>query len=340
MDVLYSSIESLQALRINFSSVDPEFRGKEKSWVEKMAWSLRLLQSRKNFALTFTVEEKVIPWLSLPRSLPFELQMQVLDYLEWDESDYRIGSREQTLVSCCLVCRAWRSICQRALLRTISLQTHRQLQSLREALSSATHSSTYTTKLSLNNREHIYRVAPIYLATKLLCLRHLLVLGPFGGNTPFVFHSSIIMHLKHFRTITELRLLHITFQSFWDFRRFVVALPALSRLHMMEVGLSGSDPFLGRNGRIPSLLLTPRNLTHVDQPIGSRYSEDWNPFWIWVAPLQSRRREPKNPQFRPSLTPRDANTIKELVELDSEVFHGAFDWSCNEKEGQCKWSLR
>ncbi len=148
-----------------------------------------------------------------------------------------------------------------------------------------------------------YRMAPFYLAAKLPSLQRLVI---DGGDQPFanlhwqhkarlgrtyLGHPSLSMYLKHFRNVTELRLSYITFQSFWDFRRFLDSLPALARLHVDQVNLPRSDPFRRPDGRVQSLFSPPQHLTQfsISAPLC------WNPLWIWVVPSTPRYRKPTSP---------------------------------------------
>ncbi len=141
-------------------------------------------------------------------------------------------------------------------------------------------------------------------------------------------HPSLAMHLRHFKTVTQLQLTNIIFQSFWVFRSFVVALPALSILRRDCVDLPHSDPFQRPDGRVPSLFSTPKNLS-----VTHTHRLKWNPLWIWVKPSQMRHRKPINPYQRPFLTPYDAEIIWRLgstFEYNDFVPIGVFDWARNE----------
>ncbi len=278
----------------------------------------------------------------MPCLLPFELQSKVLGYIA--SNNWGFKERTQILASCCLVCKIWCHICQKELSR-ISLRTYDQLESLVTTLSSSTHPiSTHITELSLDTPEGedepFYHVPLLYLAMKLPSLRRLVVNGSDqpsttlqdGARYVYLGHSSVVMQLKHFRTVTEFSLSNITFQSFWEFRRVIVALPALQRLHIGWVGLPDSDPFQMPHGSVPSLLSAPRNLTRLLVEI----SEQWNPLWIWVTPSQTRQRELRNAYLRPFLTPRDAEILQKLVTNNAMIFEGTFDWSFNEEHKRCK----
>lgn len=356
-DELYHCLENLVALQISILFVSPDFQGKEKAWVETIAWRLRLLRGRKNFSLTFTVQGEVVPWVAVVPSLSFELQLQVIGHLEWGAEETR--DRMRTLVACCLVCRAWFRVCQKALLGNISLFTLEQFRGLVSTLTSSIHTlcaSVVKVRFIGDTADCFYRMAPFQLATKLPSLQYLVI---DGGDHPFtdlhwqhkarlgrtyLGHSSLCMHLRQFESVTELRLSHITFQSFWDLRRFIVALPALSNLHIDRVDFPCSDPFRRPDGRIPSLFSGPQKLTQfsITVPVG------WNPLWVWVLPSQTRYQKFRHPLLHPSLTLHEAETIWKLVTLEKDIdksvtywhynvqFCFMFHWSHDERHQQCK----
>ncbi len=259
----------------------------------------------------------------------------MLGYLEWSHWD--IDDRTQTLAACCLVCRDWFKVCRRELLRTISLRTCRQLKSLAATLSSTTHPiGTYIVELALSGDEHIFCEAPLFLAPKLLSLKHLSISGirtPI--ETALIDHPSLTMHLNHFRTVTELNLYNMSFRSFWDFRCVIVGLLALSSLCINDVDLPDTDPFQRLDRRVPPLFSAPQNLTHLSLEHDRDWS--WNPLWVWVSPLPPWRWNRITTHPFPFLTPRDVETIRKLVELESySGLDGTFDWSYVEEFQQCK----
>ncbi len=250
--------------------------------------------------------------------LNFEIQVKVLGHIPDTKS----------LISCCLVCKAWCRICQRRLLRTVHIVDHQKLERLWASLFSATHPiGTYITHLTLYY--HPCRISPFYLATRLTSLQSLYIIRPFVDD-PFVVQSSLVMHLKHFRTVTELTLFKVKFQSFWDFRRFIVALPSLSTLNLVHVDLVESNPFQRPICQVPSLYTFPQNLFCL---IVDLYSSI-NPLWVWTTLFQSRQQNLTNPRFHPFLTLHDADII---WEFDQFVRHSSairrFDGS------KYKWSL-
>lgn len=264
--------------------------------------------------------------------LPLNLRRQILAHVALSRSiagdtlllptldDRDLKDRTQTLASCCLVCKAWFRICHPQLARVISLRTPRQLQSLAVALSSATHPiGAHTTELSIPADSGCHVALP-YLSTKLPSLRYLAIEG-----YPTDRYPSLVTHLQHFRTVTQLRLSQLSFYSFWDFRCVVLALPALSELHIHAVDLPDSNPFQGPSGSVPSLFSAPQTLRqlHIDGQVW------WNPLWIWVAHSQTQYRKLINPT--PILNSRDADAIWQLM-LQISRGGGHQSWF------RCRWS--
>lgn len=55
MDAHFLRLENLQGLQFNLESVHPDFRGKEKLWVQTIASRMPLLRARENFRLTYMI---------------------------------------------------------------------------------------------------------------------------------------------------------------------------------------------------------------------------------------------------------------------------------------------
>lgn len=336
MNAQFQRIENLCSLQFGLLSLHPDFRGKERLYVQRYASHLPSLRNRPNFTLTFTIDGEVVPWVVMPPPpLPFELHLEVLKSLvshTWDP-----GDRVRTLATCSLVCWDWCRLCQIGLMRAISLRSRRQLTKLVTSLSSATYpSGAHVIELSLAG-EDIHHIAPVYLATKVPSLRRLVIDGG-----PKLDHQTIpklypvpsllTMHLNHFRAVTELCLSNVAFQSFWDFRRLIVALPTLSNLRLSNIHLPIPSPFRRHGGRVPSLYTSPRNLSHLY----IRSEIDWNPLWIWVIPFQTRPHKSRNLHLHPVLTPHDAETIWKLSNLDERLDEISFDWLYNEEQQRCE----
>lgn len=272
----------------------------------------------------------------MPPTLPLKLQVEVLGHLrEW--SGWCANEDSETLLSCCLVCKAWCRIAQRKLLTgsNISIYNHKQLERVVASLSSATHPiGTYVTHLSL--QREMCDIAPFYLATKLSSLRRLNINGYYPHNL-FVVRSLLVMHLKHFQTVTELMLSDVQFQSFWDFCRLIVALPALSTLRLWNVYLLTSNPPRSSYGRLPSLSTFPQKFIDLSVIlIGIGWN--WNPLWMWATPFQTRH--------RPFITRHDADVIWEFIQFvhssDSDRKWSQCSkimWSFDESHQQCEYAI-
>lgn len=323
-------LENLRALHFRLSCVRPDFCGMESFWVDRIVRHLRFLQDRENFDLSFAVYGKVVPPVTITPRLPFELHLRVLGYIV--SNDWKPEDRNRALSTCCLVCRAWCDFCKTKF-HTVVLRTRRQLNKLNTSLPSAAYFiGIHVMELSSAGDEHIHYSAPVYLAGKLPFIRHLAIEKNEEGTGPFfVPHDSLLLALRQFKTVTELRLSHITFQLFWHFRRFIVALPALSHLLLSDVDLPYLDPF---NQRVPSLYLKPRNLTDI---IVRSYLA-WNPLWLWILPPHTLPRSTGNPHQRPFLTPSDGGIILKLARLERAWSQRDFNWMYTEEHQQCKSS--
>lgn len=269
----------------------------------------------------------------MPRQLPLNLQVEVLGHIEWDE--WRADDDLRTLLSCCLVCEAWCRICQKKLLKFVEVRNYKELERVVASLSSATYPiGTYVTHLSLEYS--VCQIAPFYLATKLPSLRRLDIKGPclFSHHKPIVVRSSLVMHLKHFNTVTELSLSGVSLQSFWDFHTLIIALPALSTLRLHDVQLLTSNPPRSSYGRLPSRSTFPQSSIKLSVTlVGSHWN--WNPLWMWATPFQTRH--------HPFLTLHDADVIWGFIQFVHLSRHGRvcskIMWSYNEGHQQCEYAI-
>lgn len=272
----------------------------------------------------------------MPRLLPLKIQIEILDHVNWD--GWYPNESSRTLASCRLVCKAWSRICQRKLLKTVIILDHQRLERLVAFLSSATrpHSrsspSSYVYMLFFNANTR--NVAPLYLATKLPFLRCLVIFLN-EDTPPFIIHSSLVMHLRHFRTVVALVLDVILFQSFSDFRRLISSLPALYFLSLNKVDLLDSSPLQKPNGKIHSPFTFPQNLTDLQVHVLS----GWNPLWIWITPYRARNRKPADPYLCPLLSLHDADAIWESAKSvsmdDGDGIDSRFKWSFDKDRQQC-----
>lgn len=85
------------------------------------------------------------------------------------------------------------------------------------------------------------------------------------------------MHLSHFRHVNLLSLHDFHFQTFWDLRRFIIALPVLSRLDLSRVTW---PRFYDDLSRLPSLAFTASRLQSITCWYGSAAEEI---LWVWVT---------------------------------------------------------
>ncbi len=280
----------------------------------------------------------------MPSPLPLNLQNKVLYHLKQDAREADLQDREQILAICCLMCQDWCRIIQRELWETIKLNTDHRLRTFLESLSSTTHPiGAYVDKLSFVIPNHDDGHMPFlkkvldYFSTKLPNLRRLGITRSYDSFDEFEEEEdpSPILHLEQFTALTELILSNLRFASFWDFHRLVIALPALSRLHLAGVGLRDQDSFQEPNGRTPS---APQNLIHISFT-DSFGNWNLNPLWLWVVPFRARsERFPRSPYTPPLLTLHDAGIIMEYSKPWSrcEGYKCTSDWLYNEELQQCE----
>lgn len=289
----------------------------------------------------------------MSHSLPLELQFKVLSYLAIpgfasDDTSEVVFSIfrdhlpfRSALITCCLVCGAWLPICQRMLLHTVYLSSYDQFKGFCDRLSSTgSPISAHTTSLALlsefdtHNDKPFYHLAPLFLMTKLPFLQRLWIWGGCKIKTPFVVRSVLTMHLNNFQAVTFLGLRFLKFQSFWDFRRLVVAFPNLIYLTLEAVMLHNLDPFQ-QHGRIPSLGPGAQKLMYLsfDTCFG------WDPLWLWVVSRPPQHRHVQNVRPYPMLSLCDIQIIRGTSERGN--FNSSIKWEHNDSEGQqhCRLQL-
>ncbi len=270
---------------------------------------------------------------------PVEVELEVLQYLEPSFSHGKLEWRSvtSTLVSCCLVCKAWRPICQKYLMKIVHLRSRKQLEGIVPVLHSAIHLGTSTRKLDLlpvKGEQPFHHVVPFYLATKLPSLERLQINGKTEAGF-FPVHASLPMQLNQFRLVTSLALYSCLFQSFWDFRRVIVAFPALASLNISYT--TWPDPFQ-RIGRPPPLLFTAQKLVEVswNGNIG------WQVVFLWATTLkpQALKVDPVTyGQLCPVFTVDYARFIGEIIMSSKQAkskLQNHLHWSFDSKGHQCE----
>ena len=146
------------------------------------------------------------------------------------------------------------------------------------------------------------------------------------------------MQLRHFGTVASIKLYDVVFQSFWDFRRFIVAFSALSYLEIDNVQLR-SSPSFQLPGVLPSLLPGACNLSTL-----CIYNiKSWNPLWLWVTTIRRKYSKDTSRRSSSALSPYDANSFWLLLKLGHQPrlnnFH-EFTRQYDEENEECELLLR
>lgn len=203
----------------------------------------------------------------MPPRLPIELQILILYHLG---SEHRYPGVTDTLARCCLVCRAWFPFCREFFWMYIQLLSGKQMAGVISAMSSTTNFlGSYTKELhvlSMTNSRYVrpfHHLVPYYLAQKLPHLENLTFLGTTmnGNMQAFPVSTQLTMHLSQFEHVTSLYLGRFHFHSFWDLRRFVVALPVISHLKLARVTW---PQFFEDLQRVPSLPFIANKLQEIN----------------------------------------------------------------------------
>lgn len=284
----------------------------------------------------------------MPRSLPFELQEMILRRLGRSFSrplPFPI-TRDlviRALLVCCRVCKAWLPISRSYLLKVVALYSGSQLERIIPTLSSSQDfAGRFVKELSLefieSNQRPFHHLVPHYLATKLPSIEALDIrAGESEFQRVFPIHTSLILHLRQFRTLRSLHIDQYSFPTFWDLRSIVVSLPALGQLGLSEVTWTRRSE---DHRNIPRMLVTSHCLSRV---IVSRCPSPSEMIWFWATSSRPRSTSDINARTLrtssfPTLTVHDAGQIEnisqQILEEDSTT-----QWEWDEawgKRGSCK----
>lgn len=288
----------------------------------------------------------------MSRPIPFELQIMILDHLFDARSlshsldDPLLSPRDPeliaTLKSCCLVCLSWLPICRRRLMENLCFHTRSQVDEVLSALASGRGEllcQELTTRLILRapqasrDRKAFHHVAIHHLSRRLTSLQTLCVIGDRLATFPVP--TTLMIHIGQMQTLTTLHLVKHTFQSFWDLRRLVTALPSLCYLKLIDV--TWPPPQLDAPMRLPSLLKTASRLSQI---VLEGISSGWEVLLFWTTTAQPKhsdsilRRGAKHPY--PSLTTEDAYTIGALLRSSwRSLQNSVFSWEYSDSPAMC-----
>ena len=276
-----------------------------------------------------------------------ELQFLILHHLGGLLSYYyHSHSWLSTLATCCLVCRTWFPVAQRYLLERVTLRSDKHLKQLVSRKSTSSDPIGLVKELEIlsgvkYHQRPFHHLVPLYTTNRLLCLKRLAFWGSKGDGRKDVFPVStqFRMHLSCLRHVTCMELANFHFQSFWDLRRFVVALPALSSLSMRVVSW---PQFSDGLGRVPSLPFSARTLRKIDCVMSSG-SPDVPWFWVTTHKLPSLEHqmvaEYHIEDRYPAVTVKDAAIIGRYIhKLGSGLFLN-FEWTYSREYRCCRLLL-
>ena len=291
------------------------------------------------------------PSNSLQPRFPLEVQeliIQAIDETSHGPQSLRIPGYTrpmyETLLSCCLVCHAWRSISQRALFRYVILYDADQfdkLRSLREVTgSSSILAYIYGVRFAYKSPHYkLGQVIPYLAKLHLPNLRSFDLVGDIYGFTrtcfPFPFHPSLGAYPSQLATIRRLYVNGFKFTHFTEFRRLLDIFRGLQEVECSHVEF-GTD----RQGDFRSLYRTRNHcLRRVDFSCDSSASpvnqpKDTPMFWI----VDQQRDCPEDPvhTIYPALT---SDVVKVLVRIREMIRLDGLDgmqWSCiDETTQQC-----
>lgn len=276
--------------------------------------------------------------------LPLELQILILHHVGNQFAPFKEDSiKAKTLASCCLVCRAWFPVSQKYLLNRVNLNRYRLLKNLvsrefdpTEPMWSYPKQLNILPRIGFNERP-FHHLVPYHTAGRFSCLVRLEFLGTEQGGNKEIFPitKQFPMHLSHFRHVISLQLQDFHFQTLWDLRRFIVALPVLSYLYLDSVTWA---PFSDELGRVPSLPFIACKLRNINCWEMSALHEV---LWFWVtsyrAPsLEHQRIAECHAEDRyPAFTIGDAaiieKYIRELALPESQTVDFKWDYSSDHR---------
>ncbi len=299
---------------------------------------------------------ETLPFSILAKPLPAELQEMVIRHLyglkgiQVEERFLHPPTDDQRLItdslrSCSLVCKGWFLFCRQLLIRNIHVSSRNRLEDMISYKPFDSLGSPYPHIVNMvlgstpgvTDSRPFHHLTLHYFATKLPALIALYICGDISRMLPVP--KSLCMQLGLFRSLANLRLIHIRFQSFWDLRRLVVSPPSLSSLWLRDI----SWPSLFATPlRVPSLLSTARRLSEVKM---SDVPRPWEIFWFWTTSytpktsgsIQSSTQEHPYPAF----TTHDTIIIEQLIQkFLPPVRASRVHWSYHGKRQDCESSGR
>ncbi len=147
----------------------------------------------------------------------------------------KITHQNQTLLSCCLVCRAWLPASRHQLFQTLHIDTPERYDLL---VSAVLHSekmrihllSVRTVALSINSGTPFRRPFVLEFAGHLPNVNSMTFFGQ--SVKAFLSHPTSGVAISRFALVQSLSIFHCEFPSFGAFRRTLTSLPSLNNLRL------------------------------------------------------------------------------------------------------------
>ena len=290
-------------------------------------------------------------WKSSQLRLPAEvLRLIVQDSLP-DPRYARRRLEYKAIRSFCLVCKAWRPICQRTLFEKVTLcraDHFDKLCSLKGTTASAA-LLTYICRIDFDYGPPYYKlgeVIPLLVNLSLPNLESLVISGKFQSSRypTFPIHHSLRGYASRLHTIRFLCIYGFKFTHLAEFRRFLGIFGGLRRLEVNQLDL-GTD----RQGDCRPLYRTQnRSLRKIEGVIydanNNVYQNILPIFWITDPPDLEELTEVTSDTISetvgetpcPVLTPDTARLLTSMYRILRKEYGHSEEWTCMDgKKPQC-----
>lgn len=281
--------------------------------------------------------------------IPLEVQACIIEALDrnFEFPFFNYLKEYRTLLSCCLVCRAWLRTSQRILFTCVFLPSARHFDKLRALHGTAwgphpSHLLKHIRCISFRYDHRSHKLGEVIACLAMMPLPQLerLELITYAtGQVSFPLHHSLVVYASKLTNIRVLYLLGFSFNNFFELRRFVDIFRGLDRLECN--GLRCGADKLG-NFRSPYWIRsrgpkTVKLVPYSRQPFESDdIPEDPTMFWIAARQQGHLTPLPSLTTIYPALT---SDVVEVLVGIrrilyDEDTLH----WSLIDKTcQQCKF---
>lgn len=291
-------------------------------------------------------------WKSSQLRLPAEVLLLIAQsFLPVHEScgfwDYN------PLLSFCLVCKAWRPICQRKLFENVILRDAYHFDKLcnPKGATASADPLTYIHRIHFTYGHSCYKLGEVISRLVKLSLPNLKCLeisssnGALGSDPPaFPIHHSFRIYTSRLPTIRFLKIGRFKFTHLAEFRRFLGIFGGLRRLEVNQLDL-GTD----RQGDCRPLYRTQnRSLRKIEGVIydanNNVYQNILPIFWITDPPDLEELTEVTSDTISetvgetpcPVLTPDTARLLTSMYKILRKEYGHSEEWTCMDgKKPQC-----